>query len=193
MSWFNRVRLTSHDLQQQKDHCAPTVLLRVVEASGGYADSNDVEGARTWPNDLHGPRTRAEKRSQRVSVKRKRGSQSQNSSSMPVDAFSKQARTRLAMMSFSGPTTRQDAARAEKSRWLGYLAALLVGTQTPLGQRRAQKRAACNTTGLGLRSGTLRNRAQALLLRPPSHLVRRACWAYSMGSFLGSLFLEPPP
>ena len=82
------------------------------------------------------------------------------------------------MMSFSGPTTRQDAARAEKSRWLGYLAALL---------------AACNTTGLGLRSGTLRNRAQALLLRPPSHLVRRAPWAYSTGSFLGALFLEPPP
>ena len=31
----------------------------------------------------------------------------------------KKARTRLAMMSFSGPTARQDAERAEKSRWLG--------------------------------------------------------------------------
>ena len=30
----------------------------------------------------------------------------------------KKARTRLAMMSFSGPTARQDAERAEKSRWL---------------------------------------------------------------------------
>ena len=65
----------------------------------------------------------------------------------------KKARTRLAMMSFSGPTARQDAERAEKSRWLAHLASLLVGTQTPLGL--VEKPAACNSMGLGLRSGTL--------------------------------------
>ena len=74
----------------------------------------------------------------------------------------KKARTRLAMMSFSGPTARQDAERAEKSRWLAHLATLLVGTQTPLGQRLVEKPAACNSMGLGLRSGTLRNRVHAL-------------------------------
>ena len=57
---------------------------------------------------------------------------------------------------------RQDAERAEKSRWLGHLATLLVGAQTPLGQRLVPKPAACNSTGLGLRSGTLRNRVNAL-------------------------------
>ena len=62
------------------------------------------------------------------------------------------------MMNFSGPTARQDAERAEKSRWLAHLAALLVGTQTPLGQRLVEKPATCNSMGLGLRSGTLRNR-----------------------------------
>ena len=74
----------------------------------------------------------------------------------------KKARTRLAMMSFSGPTARQDAEGAEKSRWLAHLATLLVGTQTPLGQRLVEKLAACNSMGLGLRSGTLRNRVHAL-------------------------------
>ena len=67
----------------------------------------------------------------------------------------KKARTR-------GPTARQDAERAEKSRWLAHLATLLVGTQTPLGQRLVEKPAACNSFGLGLRSGTLRNRVHAL-------------------------------
>ena len=66
------------------------------------------------------------------------------------------ARTRIAMMSFSGPTARQDAERAEKSRWLAHLATLLVG------QRLVEKPAACNSMGLGLRSGTLRNRVHAL-------------------------------
>ena len=74
----------------------------------------------------------------------------------------KKARTRLAMMSFSGPTARQDAERAEKSRWLGHLATLLARTETPLGQRLAQKPGASNTMGLGLRSGTLRNRVHVL-------------------------------
>ena len=74
----------------------------------------------------------------------------------------KKARIRLAMVSFSGPTARQDAELAEKSRWLGNLATLLVGTQTPLGQRLVQKPAACNSMGLALRSGTLRNRVHAL-------------------------------
>ena len=32
-------------------------------------------------------------------------------------------------MSFSGPTARQDAERAEKSRWLGHLATLLSRTK----------------------------------------------------------------
>ena len=74
----------------------------------------------------------------------------------------KKARTRLAMMAFSGPTARQDAERAEKSRWLGHLATLLTGTDTPLGRRLVEKPAACNSMGLGLRSGTLRNRVHAL-------------------------------
>ena len=74
----------------------------------------------------------------------------------------KKARTRLAMMSFSGPTARQDGERAEKSRWLAHLATLLMGTQTPLGQRLVEKPTACNSMGLGLRSGTLRNRVHAL-------------------------------
>ena len=65
----------------------------------------------------------------------------------------KKARTRLAMMRFSGPAARQDAERAEKSRWLAHLATLLVGTQTPLGRRLVEKPAACNSMGLGLRSG----------------------------------------
>ena len=54
----------------------------------------------------------------------------------------KAARTKLAMMSFSGPTARQDAERAEKSRWLAHLATLFAGTQTPLGQRLMEKPAA---------------------------------------------------
>ena len=54
----------------------------------------------------------------------------------------KKARTKLAMMSFSGPTARQDAERAEKSRWLAHLATLLAGMQTPLGQRLMEKPAA---------------------------------------------------
>ena len=74
----------------------------------------------------------------------------------------KKARMRLGMMSFSGPAARQDAERAEESRWLAHLATLLVGTQTPLGQRLMEKPAACNSMGLGLRSGTLRDRVHAL-------------------------------
>ena len=74
----------------------------------------------------------------------------------------KKARTRLAMMTFSGPTARQDAERAEKSRWLAHLATLLTGTDTPLGRRLVEKPAACNSMGLGLRSGTLRNCVHAL-------------------------------
>ena len=66
------------------------------------------------------------------------------------------------MTSFSGPTTRQDAERAEKSQWLAHLATLLVGTQTPLGQRLVEELAERNSMGLGLRSGTLRNRVHAL-------------------------------
>ena len=73
----------------------------------------------------------------------------------------KKARTRLAMMAFSGATARQDAERAEKSRWLGHLATILTGTDTPLGRRLVEKPAACNSMGLGLRSGTLRNRVHA--------------------------------
>ena len=82
------------------------------------------------------------------------------------------------MMSFSGPTARQDAERAEKSRWLSHLATLLVGTQTPLGQRLVEKPAACNNMGLGLRSGTLRNRVHALR--------RYFCW-------LATSHQVPPP
>ena len=45
MSWFNRVRLTSDVLQREKEElCVPSALLCVVEASGGYADSDDIEG-----------------------------------------------------------------------------------------------------------------------------------------------------
>ena len=65
-------------------------------------------------------------------------------------------------MSFSGPTARRDAERAEKSRWLAHLATLLVGTQTPLGQRLVEKPATCNNMGLGIKSGTLRNDVHAL-------------------------------
>ena len=66
------------------------------------------------------------------------------------------------MMSFSGRIARQDAERAEKSRWLALLATLLAGTDTPLGRRLVEKPAACNSMGLCLRSGTLRNRVNAL-------------------------------
>ena len=52
--------------------------------------------------------------------------------------------------------------RAEKSRWLAHLATLLTGTDTPLGRRFVEKPTACNSMGLGLRSGTLRNRVHAL-------------------------------
>ena len=96
----------------------------------------------------------------------------------------KMARTRLAMMSFSGPTAKQDAERAEKSRCLGHLATLLVGTQTPLGQRLVEKPAACNSMGLGLRSRTLRNGVHALrryfcwprLIKFHSRLWKSICW-----------------
>ena len=66
------------------------------------------------------------------------------------------------MVSFSGSTARQDAERAGKSRWLAHLATLLVGTQKPLGQRLVEIQAAWNRMGLGLRSGTTRNRVHAL-------------------------------
>ena len=52
MSSLNRVRLTSHVLQQEEELCVPTTLLRVGEASGGYADSDDVEGTQAWPQRL---------------------------------------------------------------------------------------------------------------------------------------------
>ena len=46
MSCFDRVCLTSHVLQQEQEELrASSALLRVVEASGGNADSDDVEGA----------------------------------------------------------------------------------------------------------------------------------------------------
>ena len=42
VSWFTGVRFTSHVLQQEKEELC---VLCVVEAFGGYADSDDVEGA----------------------------------------------------------------------------------------------------------------------------------------------------
>ena len=46
-SWFDGVCLTAHVLQrEQEELCVPSVLHCVVEAFlGGYADSDDVEGA----------------------------------------------------------------------------------------------------------------------------------------------------
>ena len=43
LSWF---------AARKKEHCLPTVLLRVVEAFGDYADSDDVEGAQALPQRL---------------------------------------------------------------------------------------------------------------------------------------------
>ena len=84
----------------------------------------------------------------------------------------KKARTRLAMMSFSGPTARQDVERAEKCRWLAHL-----------GQRLMKKPAACNSMGLGLRSGTLRKRVHALLA---GH-VSSSSVPFSRGAYAGLL------
>ena len=45
--------LTSHVLQREEEElCVPSVLLCVVEAFGGYADSDDVEGTQEWPQRL---------------------------------------------------------------------------------------------------------------------------------------------
>ena len=53
ISWFNRVRLTSHVLQREKGElCVPSALLCVVEASGGHADSDDIEGDKEGPQRL---------------------------------------------------------------------------------------------------------------------------------------------
>ena len=88
----------------------------------------------------------------------RRGEEDSHRTARDRSRVPKKARTRVVMMSFSGPTARQDAERAEKSRWLAHLATLLVGTQTPLGQRLVEQPTTCNSMGLGLRSG---NAAQA--------------------------------
>ena len=43
LTWV-RVCLTSVILLHEKKSCVPSVLVRVVEASGGYADTDDIEG-----------------------------------------------------------------------------------------------------------------------------------------------------
>ena len=49
VSWFDRVCLTAHVLQQEKEElCVPSVLLCIVDAFGGYTYSDDVEGAHRW-------------------------------------------------------------------------------------------------------------------------------------------------
>ena len=65
-------------------------------------------------------------------------------------------------MAYSGPTARQDAENAEKSRWLTNLAVLLTDTPTPLGTRLAIQRAVHGSMVLGLRPGSLRNRVRVV-------------------------------
>ena len=76
----------------------------------------------------------------------------------------KKARSRLAQMVFSTATARQDAENAERIKWIACLSQLVAGTATPLGQRLVQRPAEVASMGLGLRAGTLRNRAHVLRL-----------------------------
>ena len=74
----------------------------------------------------------------------------------------KKARSRLAQMVFNTATARQDAENAERLKWIACLSQLVAGTATPLGQRLVQRPAEVASMGLGLRAGTLRNRAHVL-------------------------------
>ena len=78
-----------------------------------------------------------------------------------------------------GPTARQDAERAEKSRWLGHLATLLVGTYTPFGQRLVQNPAACHTMGLDFATDYTRfagtSPVSPCLVRSPSRQSTSTC------------------
>ena len=74
----------------------------------------------------------------------------------------KKARSRLAQMVFNTATARQDAENAERLKWIACLSQMVAGTATPLGQRLVQRPAEVASMGLGLRAGTLRNRAHVL-------------------------------
>ena len=74
----------------------------------------------------------------------------------------KKARSRLAQMVFNTATARQDAENAERLKWIACLSQLAAGTAAPLGQRLVQRPAEVASMGLGLRAGTLRNRAHVL-------------------------------
>ena len=74
----------------------------------------------------------------------------------------KKARSRLAQMVFNTATARQDAENAERIKWIACLSQLVAGTATPLGQRLVQRPTEAASMGLGLRAGTLRNRAHVL-------------------------------
>ena len=74
----------------------------------------------------------------------------------------KKARSRLAQMVFSTATARQDAENVERIKRIACLSQFVAGTATPLGQRLVQRPAEAASMGLGLRAGTLRNRAHVL-------------------------------
>ena len=65
-------------------------------------------------------------------------------------------------MVFSTATARQDAENVERIKSIACLTQLVAGTATPLGQRLVQRPAEAASMGLGLRAGTLRNRAHVL-------------------------------
>ena len=65
-------------------------------------------------------------------------------------------------MVFNTAMARQDAENAERLKWIACLSQLVAGTATPLGQRLVQRPAEVASMGLGLRAGTLRNRAHVL-------------------------------
>ena len=65
-------------------------------------------------------------------------------------------------MVFNTATAGQDAENAERIKWIACLSQLVAGTATPLGQRLVQRPAEAASMGLGLRAGTLRNRAHVL-------------------------------
>ena len=71
-------------------------------------------------------------------------------------------RSRYQAKSFQGPTARQDAESAERSKWLDILADILLATSTPMGKLLREDLASRRILGVGRRAATIRARVRTI-------------------------------
>ena len=71
-------------------------------------------------------------------------------------------RTKREKSCYEGPTARQDAESAERSRWINLLAELLRNTDTPMGRLLRENPVNSQLLGVGRRAGTLRSRVRSI-------------------------------